>query len=453
MSDIYWRGGAAPVSQVTTLTFGSTWAALDTYSFKIGAKQLLLTIGTDATVATIATQFFKAFNASAASDGDLGAAYIRSSGGQQIPEFLGIVATNPSAGVVVLTGLPGVPFTFTSLATTVGTGDTTTVTGLAATGPNHMDNAANWLGGVLPSTGDRMVFDQGQVDALYGLTYFRTNSIEHDMRIFGNWRGQLGLAAVNPAGYPEYRDRFYRWQTGPNVLEILPSTDGYTDQKPVFIDLQGCPGSTVRVLAGRGDVTSPNVNFIGGDASTGLVSFQVEKGNVYVEPPESTATNKFFADSISIGIPGGTAGDCTVFFGRSARTEEATTFVQYSGRAYSAAVMINGADECPIDIRGGEFHSEMRNYGSSPALQDVTIRPGATLFLSGEGTIENIDNGGTLDLRNGNGSFAIVGYLTLNRGCSVYDPGGRGVKKLKFAPTCSIQDCTIQTGPGLNWAA
>lgn len=452
MSDIFWRGGAAAVPQVITLTFGGVWATNDTYSLKIGAKQLLLTIGAAFTTTAVATDFYNAFNASDLTT-NLGSGYIRSSGGQSIPEFAGIVAANPSAGVVTLTGLAGIPFTITSLATTVGTGDVTTFTSQAATGPNHMDNAANWLAGVLPATGDTMVFDSGSVDALYGLTYFRTNSIEHDLKIYGNWRGQLGLPPTNTAGYPEYRQRYYRWRGAPNLIEIRPSSDGYTDQKAVYIDIETCPGSTVRILSGRGQTTAPTIFIAGGDASTGLVEFQVERGNVYVEGTDTPATNKFFADNVNIGVPGANDGDCTVHFGPLARLAESAAFTQFSGRVYSAAEMIVGLEECALDIRGGEFHSELHGNGSTPALQNVTVRSGAFFYFAGEGTVETFDLGGTLDLRTGNADVAFVGDLTLSRGAAVYDPGGRGVDKLKFAATVSIQDCTIQTGPGLNWAA
>lgn len=455
MSNVYWRGGAAIVRQVTRLTFTGTWAAADTYRLSIGGKFLLVTVGSTATTTQVATDVAVAFAAVDATTG-LGTGYSRNIGGQQIPEFQGIVATNPSAGVVELMGLPtGEPFTIVSLATTAGTGDVTVTAVTAATGPNDLSNPSNYLAGALPVSGDTLIFDAGSVDVLDRLDVFRTGSIEINVKIYGNWKGQLGRPPVHPSGYPEYRDRYFEWQTNPSNMEILPAIDGSTDQKALYIDLEGCPGSTVRVLAARGNATGPSIFFNGGDASVGLVEFQVERGNVLIEGIDSTATNKFFADAIAIGIAGGGAADCTVEFGKAARVSEATSFVQYSGTVTCAASFIVGAEECKIQLRGGTFRSKMFAFDGSgtPALQDVDVSPGATFMFDGEGSVENVDLGGTWDMRQGSATLAILGDFTVNKGAAVYDPGGRGVDKLKFAPTCSFQDCTIQTGPGLNWAA
>lgn len=451
MANVFWRGGAPAVKQVVTLTFTGIWAAADTYRFTIGTKDLTLTIGADITVAGIATEFKETFAASDPLTPTPSSGYVRSSGGQQIPEFVGVVATNPSAGVVVLTGIAGIPFDYTSAATTVGTGDVTAATTIAATGPNFLSNPDNYLGGVAPTTGDTLIFDSGEVSASYALDFLRAGSFECDVKIYGDWRGTLGLPPINAAGYPEYRTRYFQWQTNPSTLEILPSSSGFVEQGSLYIDMQDCPGSTVRVLAGRGSGASPTIFFAGGDTTVGLVEFTVERGNVYVEPPDSPAASskRFFADVVRIGTPGGVVGDTLVYFGSTARLSElaAGGLFQYSGRVYNDCSMIVGAEEAPLTIEGGEHYLTAGNASH----QNIDIRFGASMFMNGNGSLENIDCAGVWDQRNGSGSLTYVGTFFLYKGASLFAAGNRGTPAFKTV-SCGIHDlAALQTAADLTW--
>jgi hypothetical protein len=457
MANVFWRGGAPAVRQVVTLTFAGTWAANDTYRFTIGTKDLTLTIGTDTTLAGIAAEFLATFNASDPLSPAPSPAFVRSSGGQQILEFAEVTASvGSSSAVVVLTGALGVPFTYASLATTAGSGDVTAATAIAATGPNFLSNPDNYLGGALPVSGDVLIFDAGNVSAIYALDYFRANSIELDVRIYGDWLGSLGLPPTNATGlYPEYRTRFFQWQTNPSTLEVLAGSSGSTNQGNLYIDAIDTPGSTIRILAARGVTsTGPTIFLNGSDATVPLVSLKIERGSVSLEGPDATSgsSKPLFADAMVIGVPGGTAADCTVYIGRPVRIAEGSSFVHYSGTVYCEAASDDGVDDCAIRIASGAvFRSIMQNYGSSPAMGAVTVENGGKFYVDGEAAIASCDCAGELNLTGGNATVTIVGDLLVYASTSLVDPGGRCVDHY-LPQNCSPQDlATLQTGPGGTW--
>lgn len=456
MATKYWRGGAAAVAQVTTLTFAGTWATADTYSFKIGGKQLLLTVGSAVTPTDVATQFYNAFNSSDVSTG-LGAGYSASSGGQNIPEFQGIVATNPSAGVVTLTGLAtGVPFTYASLATTAGTGDVTPADTVAATGPNHLNNAQNYLGGALPVDNDVLVFDSGAVSALYALDYFRTGNIDLDVKIYGTWTGQLGLPPVNTVGYPEYRGRYFKWRGQSKTLEVLAASDGSTSQSPLWIDAEDQTGASILITGGRGVSQAPSI-FITGGASTPLAAFVVEAGSVSVEPPDASVTTRFRAAGSQIGKAGGGQNDCFLILNENATTYKGSQLIQYSGTIDNFSQLNDGVDATTLTIAGGVFNQRaLTSINGAPAINLVSVWIGATFNLIGAADITLLNLEGTLDLRGGsNRLLTSITEIIAHRSSAIFDPAGRAVGKASATVQfdgCGPQDLqAFQVGPDTTW--
>lgn len=112
MSTIRWTGNAPAVAQVNTITVGGAAALAQIYTVTINGKSVSYTALNTDTNTLIATGLYTALIAS------------------QIPEFLEITWTNPSAGVVLGTATTaGVVFTQTSSAS--GTGTLTTQAGIA----------------------------------------------------------------------------------------------------------------------------------------------------------------------------------------------------------------------------------------------------------------------------------------------------------------------------------
>ena len=147
-----WLGLAAPTTQIETITVANTWATNDTGTVTVNGQDLILTIGAVATTTGIATALAAAINAANRTDSLVGTES-RNRGGQEIPEFTDFTA-EASGSTVVLTGnYPGKPFTVSVSESTAGTGTLATTTTVAATGPNHFDNADNWSGATLPAIG------------------------------------------------------------------------------------------------------------------------------------------------------------------------------------------------------------------------------------------------------------------------------------------------------------
>ncbi len=135
-----WKGDAAAVAQVTTLTVGGTIEAGDLFKVTIGDKTLTVAAA-NTTAADVADQIVAAWNALTATTH---------------PEFAEITAAEGSGGTLTLTAdTAGKPFTVTPTTTEAngGAADDQTFTQAATTassGPNHWDTAANWSGGAVP---------------------------------------------------------------------------------------------------------------------------------------------------------------------------------------------------------------------------------------------------------------------------------------------------------------
>jgi hypothetical protein len=360
-----------------------------------------------------------------------------------------------TSAIVVLTGTVGVPFDYASLATTVGTGDVTAATTIAATGPTFISNPDNYLGRALPVSGDTLWFDDGNISAEYALDYFRANSIELDIRIHGNWLGTLGLPPTNVLGsYPEYRTRFFQWQTNPSTLEVLPATNGSTAQGNLYIDAIDTPGSTIRILGTRGSSTAPTIFLNGSDTTVPLVDLVIERGAVRLEGPDSTSPSAkpLFADNIRIGTPGGNVSDCLVYIGRSVRLSEASTFHHFSGKVYCESSTDDGVNDCDINIYdAAEFHSTTLSNGASIATGAVIVRKGGKFYVDGDLTIASIDCAGELNCTGANPIAAVLAAIKVYDSTKIYDPGGRVCNA--YAPqNCSPQDLeALQVGPGGTW--
>lgn len=131
-----------------------------------------------------------------------------------------IALSNIGTGDVTVTGTPGAwlveftnalagnnvgQMTATSSLTGTAAANVTVATTTSSAGPNHWDTADNWLPVGVPTTGDAVRFEIGNVDCLYGLD--QTGVTLASLWVSMGWTGQLGLPRVNQSGYLEYRTR------------------------------------------------------------------------------------------------------------------------------------------------------------------------------------------------------------------------------------------------------
>lgn len=446
-----WIGGAVAFADVWTITVAGTWASGDTVTISVGNKDLVITLGGAAStlVADIATEIKNAI--SAASNASPGTGFTWSHGGQQFREFTEFTATVLGA-VVTITGVTaGVPIGLVVTEVTAGDGTATEANTVVATGPNHLDNADNYFGGVLPVDNDDLYIDTGAVSILYGLTYFRANNIDLNVYITGDWIGQLGLPAIRTitgGEYAEYRQRYFQMRGGSKVLQVRPGVQGLTTQGALYIDLQDQSTCDVQILARRGSTTSPSVFLCGSDTTTGHPEMVISAGTVHIEPDDApSATSKYFLPTnLRIGTPGSALSDCIVIIGKNARLSGGNAMFINGGTVLSYAPTKIGADEIIANVYGGSL--ELAAVGDEGNIESSL---GSVVYLSGSGTVDQIKSRGTLDFRRGTGT-KIVTDLKVYAGSSLYNPNGSGTGA-HFVGCTLAQLAAHQLPPDrlLNW--
>ena len=207
MAAITYTGNATSIRDTWRLTVTGTWSAGDTATITYNGKSLVVTLQATSVVSvtTVATTLKEAFNASFGTTlTDTAATFTPNVGGRGIPEFAEYTATS-SAGLVTLAsnenGKPG--GTFTVSDTSAGTLAVTQVA--TGTGPNDLNNAANYSGGSLPTNGDDLTLDRfvpikWNLGALSAVTLA---SLTITPRF--DSAASLGLLARNANGYEEFR--------------------------------------------------------------------------------------------------------------------------------------------------------------------------------------------------------------------------------------------------------
>jgi hypothetical protein len=191
-----WIGGAQAVKQTSTITIGGTAATSDTFKVTVGYASITYTVSGTTDSATIAAGLLALINATDAPS--------------EYRDAVWSVSTNVITAVSAVAGVPfDISVSKVSVSGTIGTS-----TAIAATGPNYLDDAANWSGGTLPSTSDTLVFE-GSVSALYG---FSEEGPFAEIQVPASYQGNIGLSAVNVRGYREYRPTHCPWKTDKLII-------------------------------------------------------------------------------------------------------------------------------------------------------------------------------------------------------------------------------------------
>jgi len=182
MATIEFSGKAQAVAQVETITIGGSPVVDDTVSVIINNKTVTYTVVT-ATVAAVCMGLADAL--SNAVD----------------PEFAELTWEATATTVVGTAVTAGVPHTIT--VAEVGSCTIARATTIEATGPNHVDNADNWVGGVAPVAGDSIVLANSSASLFYGWPGSQVNLA--NCRIEESYTGDIGLPKTNELEYQEYR--------------------------------------------------------------------------------------------------------------------------------------------------------------------------------------------------------------------------------------------------------
>lgn len=443
-----WIGGTPATKRVMTITVANTWAAADTAKITVGVQDLTVVVDTGTTTA-IATRLAAAINAASAT-ADIVGTETRNVGGQEIPEFQEFTALASGSTVIITANTAGVYFNVTVSETTAGTGTLSIATTVAGSGPEHADNLDNWEGGALPANDDTVMFDTGSVNCLYGLEYYRTNSIELHVIITGDYRGQIGLPAYNvQGGYDEYRTRGFQLYGAGNDHDVTireASTVGSGSAGNIYLDAVGQALRTLDILASRGAVASGPTVFVTGG---GFTTINALRGFVDLEPDDfnvSGGSGIIASGAINVGVSEGQATDVTVRFGSLARLCESGSLNVRSGEVIAYANTKVSSDVITTTIYGGTMRLE-----AAGAQDTFIVHSGGTLkHNAGGGTTTAVTlNGGTLDMDGGTSAQAIT-TLTLSSGAIVKDNGGRLTSPAFVISGCRLRDVTIDLPPALT---
>ena len=389
MATKYWRPRAGAIPHIVTVTFGGTPAGTDTVTIDINDSPLTVTIASLTATTDVANAMAAAWSAQTAT-ANLVEDETRNVGGAQLAEHSTIRCVAESNTVILTAIVPGVPFVITESKT--GAVTIAQATTQVATGPNHIDDAANWSGGTLPIAAEPIVFDQGSVSALYGLSKFRDTTVDNSILITGDFAGSIGLPWWNASGYQEYRDRFFElYDTlGLRSIDVVAGSNGGTgNSSQVFrFDLQSQVWNEIHVNASvLGN--QPRLEVHGG--SVDLLS--VDEGWVSIDPDDAEQSAGMTVDKVVIGKANGSTNNPNVSIGRLT--------------AWNAA-------DSPIDVLGG--------YVALHNLLDQGAPEGTPLTISG-GMVRAVSDGDINAVVIKGGVFAWMGVGTANGTIDIWPHG------------------------------
>ena len=416
MATKFWRPQAGAIPHIVTVTITGTPVAADTVTVEINNSSLTVTVGTLVATTDVANALAAAWSALTAT-ANLVDDESRNVGGAQLPEHSTITAVAYSNTVVLTAKVPGVPFV--AAVAKVGTVAIAQATTQTATGPNHADSADNWSGGTLPAAADTIVFDAGNVSCLYGLAYFRDATLDLGVRITGDFLGSIGLPWWNPAGYQEYRDRFFElYDTlGLRSLDVVAGVNGGTGgtSQVLRFDAQGQVWDEIRVLGGMGSAASSGASRLevhGG--SVDLLS--VDEGWVVIDPDDAQQSAGMTVDKVVIGKADGSNVNPRVSIGRLALWAAGDTPLDVLGGLVEIHNVLDPgtAEGLPLTISGG-----IVKVLADGDINVVTVK-GGTFVWVGLGTQQGameVWGDGTVDLA-WDGRLKTYGTVTAHRGAT-----------------------------------
>jgi hypothetical protein len=414
VATIIWRGDAATVAQVDTITF-SAISDTDYTTFTINGKDIRVT----ATASTVTQTTFGALCATTIGQYS-----------NTIPEFAEVSATSNATALYITGPTDGTPFTLG----VVGTNMTATPsTSTAASSPNHASIADNWSGGAVPGTGDTVIFENSDVDCLYGLDAITGDTLAA-LRIKASYTGDIGLPTRNENGtlsYYEYRDT--QLQLGATLV-FIGEGEGPGSQR-INLDLEAVASEVIVYnTADAADASVGAVSLVGSNAGNVV---RVAKGSVGLATQRETDTmvcatlecsydTSQDSDSAVIVGRGTTLTAVKVYGGEHIINADLTTLVQDGG---TVRLMPGVSPGTSIDIRGGVCY-----YDSDGTLTQGYVSDGAELIF------------GKFDART-------VTNLTIYAGATVRDTFKTVTWSNPIVLTrCSIAEVTLDLGVGITLA-
>lgn len=409
MATNVWKGGAAAVAQVNTVTPANVGIG-DTFTITINGKSVTVT-ATAATVANVTALMETAFNASTE------------------PEFAEITAADATTHITLTADTAGVPFVSTSTETDGDAADTqtfVTATTTASSGPNDANINSNWSLVDVPEAADDVVFENSTVSCLYNLDVTAVLTLTAK----STFTGHIGLPRNNAKGYVEYRATAMELGTAVTTIDIGEGDGAGSSRINLGVGAKTAAlAITVHKTASRVVTGIPPLLLTTG-AQTNDTTMTVNRGDVGIA---FQAGETAVIDDLTMGYVSQVASDAKVTCGSGVTL----TTVTKSGGAF-----ISDANFTTLTQTAGT--TAMRG---ATTLTTATLRSG-TLYYNSSGTLGalHVAGGATFDCRQ-DASSRTVSAATIYQGGTIQDPAQTvtwtaGIDLYH----CALADVTIDIG-------
>ena len=391
MATNVWKGGAAAIAQVDTLTPGGTIEVGDIFTTTINGKSVSVT-ATATTVANVCTLMTAAFNASTE------------------PEFAEITAADATTHVTLTSDTAGVPFTATATETDGGGADTQTfirAASVVSSGPNDALVDSNWSTGDVPGA-DAVVFEDSTVSCLYNLDQLGTVAgtvILTSLTVKSTFTGYIGLPRNNANGYVEYR---------PTELDLGTAV--------VTVDIgQGAGACSGRINLTTGACTAALAITVYKTSSRAVAGVPVILLTTGTQSDDTTLT----VNRGDVGVAfnaGETAVIDTLKMGYV--TQAATDAKVACGSGVALTTIVKGGGVLVCDANTTTF---TQTEGTTTFREDATLTTGTlsggTLYYNSSGTFTtmHVAGGAILDFRQDSRSRTGT-TTTIYQDGAIYDP-------------------------------
>jgi len=393
-----WLGQAGAVTQIDSIAVAGTWVAADQIDVKIGNSTLSVKIGTGQTATSVVADVIKRAINARNIDENLNSSETRLNAGQLLAEFRDVNATIDPADttkVLVRGQVAGVPFGTAggNMTSTTGSaaGTVTRASVVAATGPWHWDNAANWDSGTVPANDDVLVFKNSNVSCKYGLP---NGSLEVTVEQWQSFTGDIGLPELNltnsGAAYYEYREQYVRLDnagSGTNIQHRFGI--GQTGTGSQLINIKHTLRCSVIVYAtGQPKVPGGKALNLCCTANTSTLNINGASASVDFSSQDGS-TSAFLSVTQSGGDSRGVNG---IVAGGVVRLRGGTMLL-----GGTAAIDV-------VNVNGGKLRFE----NQTGTINYCNVHQGGTVEYPSTATITNLSvRGGTFDARVDAGEFVL----------------------------------------------
>ena len=379
MATRYWLGGRRGKRAQVSAVVVTAYDAATTYSIIIGGNTVSV-LGSGGTTATVATALQTALAAS------------------EFEEFREITWTVSNSTITGTANEAGKPFT----ATTSESGGAGTIGNFSDTttnqSPNDLSDAANWSAATLPISGDSIVFERSEVDALWGLTAFAAVDIV-SFTVRNTYTGRIGLNPFDDNGYYQYRQQSLQMQTCTTLYEEQASNLG-TGERRYSVGANACTGTIVGDGAGT---LGEEITWIDGTSTSN--AFEVQGGSLALASlaSESTSLTSLKATKGSVIR----AGSATTFSSATVTLTDSTL----EARSNIATLTAEGSSNLTL--------------WNAMTVTTLTVRAGSSCVYNSSGTITTLNLVGSIDFSQDSTAVTITNVVQAYAGATFNDPDAR----------------------------